>query len=58
MSRDKIKIEDDCVEVGMPCEAYWEDSNTKGWFEAIILSFGEKPMVYKWFIINQWFIIR
>ncbi len=39
MSRDKIKIEDDCVEVGTPCEAYWEDSNTKGWFEAIILSF-------------------
>jgi hypothetical protein len=39
LSRDKIKIEDESVEVGTPCEAYWEDSNIKGWFEAIILSF-------------------
>jgi hypothetical protein len=39
VSRDKIKIEDERVEVGTACEAYWEDSNNKGWFEAIILSF-------------------
>ena len=44
MSRDKIKLENggenDYVEVRTFCEAYWEDSNIKGWFESIILAFG------------------
>lgn len=42
LSRDKIKIQDDDVEAGSPCEAYWEDTQTKGWFSAIILAFGGK----------------
>ena len=42
LSRDKIKIQDDDVEAGSPCEVYWEDTQTKGWFLAIILAFGGK----------------
>ena len=37
-----MKIQDKDVEVGLPCEAYWEDTQTKGWFPAIILAFGGK----------------
>ena len=42
LSTDKIKIQDEAVEAGSPCEAYWEDTQTKGWFPAIILAFGGK----------------
>ena len=40
LSRDKVKIDGDDVETGSTCEAYWEDAQTKGWFQAIILAFG------------------
>ena len=36
LSRDKVKIDDEDVETGSTCEAYWEDAQTKGWFQAII----------------------
>lgn len=42
-SSDKVRIPDDeVVEAGSTCEAYWEDPQTKGWFSAIILAFGGK----------------
>lgn len=42
LSRDKVRIEDEAVEAGATCQAYWEDSQIKGWFPAIILAFGGK----------------
>ena len=42
LSRDKVRIEDEAVEAGATCQAYWEDSQIKGWFSAIILAFGGK----------------
>ena len=44
LSGDKVRIEDTCkaVEAGSTCQAYWEDSQIKGWFSAIILAFGGK----------------
>ena len=36
LGRDKVKIEDEAVEAGATCQAYWEDSHVKGWFPAII----------------------
>ena len=40
LSSDKVKIKDEDVEAGSACEAYWEDTQIKGWFPAIILAFG------------------
>lgn len=40
LGRDKVKIEDEAIEAGATCQAYWEDSQIKGWFPAIILAFG------------------
>ena len=37
-----MKIDDEAFETGSTCEAHWEDAQTKGWFEAIILAFGGK----------------
>ena len=42
LSRDKVRIEDEAVEAGATCQAYWEDSQINGWFSAIILAFGGK----------------
>ncbi|XP_044183587.1 stress response protein nst1-like [Acropora millepora] len=41
LSRDKVRIDDEAVEAGATCQAYWEDSQIKGWFPAIILGFGD-----------------
>lgn len=46
LSRDKVRIEDEAVEAGATCQAYWEDSQIKGWFSAIILAFGGKCLLY------------
>ena len=42
LSGDKVRIVDEAVEAGATCQAYWEDSQIKGWFPAIILAFGGK----------------
>ena len=36
LGRDEVKIEDEAVEAGATCQAYWEDSHIKGWFPAVI----------------------
>ena len=41
-SGGKVRLEDEAVEAGATCPAYWEDSQIKEWFPAIILAFGGK----------------